>query len=119
MPGTGPAGRLVRSCRENPRVSSRYWIGPQAASTTLLQRLLELTPLLFAQSLPRKSFFGPALFSGLHVITMLLNLLDDVFLLHLALKAAQRILQGFAFLNRDFCQVILTPIRIRSVRSIP
>jgi hypothetical protein len=31
-------------------------------------------------------------------------------LLHLALKAPQCILQGFAFLNRYFGQVILTPI---------
>src|SRR5262249_51968805 len=41
-------------------------------------------PLLLTQSLPRKRFFRPALFTGLHVETMLLDLLDDVFLLHLA-----------------------------------
>jgi len=34
---------------------------------------------------------------------MALDLLDDVFCLYLALKTAQGILKGFAFLNSNFC----------------
>jgi hypothetical protein len=32
-----------------------------------------------------------------------LDLLDNVFGLHLALETAQRILKGFAFLHSNFC----------------
>jgi hypothetical protein len=50
---------------------------------------------------------------------MLFDFLDDIFLLHLALKAPQGILQGFAFLNRYFGQVILTSIPIRVFLNAP
>jgi len=58
-----------------------------------VQELVLFTPLLFAQTLPRKRFLGPALFAGFHVEAMLLDFLDDVFLLHLALKTPQGIFQ--------------------------
>jgi hypothetical protein len=64
--------------------------------------LVLFAPLLFAKPLARQRLFGPALFTGLHVVTVLLDLLDDVFLLHAALETAQRVLQGFAFLNAYF-----------------
>ena len=84
---------------------------------TLLVRaaecLVRFPPLLFAQSLPRKRFFSPALLTGLHIEAMLLDFLDDVFLLHLALEAAQSILQGFTFLNNDFSHVEFTPNPVR------
>jgi len=38
-----------------------------------------------------------------------LKLLDNVFLLHLALEAAQRIFEGFSPLNSDFRQTNYTP----------
>ena len=40
---------------------------------------------------------------------MTLDLLDDVFLLHLALEAPQRILEGLTLLKSDFCQTDNTP----------
>src|SRR5208282_4643714 len=55
--------------------------------------LVLLATLLLAQSLPRKRFFGPALLAGLHVEAVLLDFLNDVFLLHLALKPPQCILK--------------------------
>jgi hypothetical protein len=44
---------------------------------------------LFAVALASKSLFHPLLFAGLQVVGVLLDLLDDVFLLDFALKAAQ------------------------------
>jgi len=37
------------------------------------------------------------------------DLLNDVFLLHFTLEAAQRILEGFTLLNSDFRQLKHTP----------
>jgi hypothetical protein len=49
---------------------------------------------------------------------MLLDFLDDVFLLHFALETAQSVLQGFAFLDDDFSHVKFTPnpVRIGNLR---
>src|SRR5882757_2901225 len=69
-------------------------------------RLVRFAPLLLAQSLPRKRFFGPAFLARLHVEAVLLDFLNDVFLLHLALKAAQGIFQRLTLLNDDFSHVI-------------
>jgi hypothetical protein len=68
--------------------------------------LIRFPPLLLAQSLPRKRFLCPALLAGFHVEAMLLDFLDDVFLLHLALKTPQGILQGFTLLDDDFSHFI-------------
>jgi hypothetical protein len=76
--------------------------GSAAPSRGKLRRLIRFPPLLFAQSLPRKRFFGPALLAGLHVEAVLLDFLDDVFLLHLALETTQGIFQGFTLLDNDF-----------------
>jgi len=73
------------------------------------RKLLRFPPLLLAQSLPRKRFFGPALFTGLHVETMLLDLLDDVFLLHFALETPQCIFKRFILLDDDFCHFMNSP----------
>jgi hypothetical protein len=42
---------------------------------------------------------------------MLLYFLNDVFLLHFALKTAQRILKRLTLLNDDFCQCISPQFR--------
>src|ERR1700719_956095 len=72
-------------------------------------RLVRFAPLLLTQSLPRKRFFRPAFFAGFHVEAVLLDFLDDVFLLHLALKAAQGIFQRFTLLDDDFSHCINSP----------
>jgi len=66
--------------------------------------LVLLATLLLAQSLPRKRFFCPALLAGFHVEAVLLYFLDDVFLLHLALKTPQCILKRLTLLNDYLCQ---------------
>ena len=81
-------------------------------------RLIRFSTLLLAQSLPRKGFFSTALLAGLHIEAMLLDFLDDVFLLHFALETAQSVLQGLSFLDDDFSHVKFTPnpVRIGNLR---
>jgi hypothetical protein len=78
-----------------------------------VEKLVRFPPLLLAQSLPRKRFLRPALLAGFHVEAMLLDFLDDVFLLYLAFETSQGILQGFTFLDDDFCHVKFTPNPVR------
>jgi hypothetical protein len=63
-----------------------------------------LFPSLFAVPLARERLFDAALFSGLEVVGVTLDFLDDVLLLYLALEAAERIFQRLAFLDANFCQ---------------
>src|SRR5258706_501185 len=86
-----PLGLRARSCNSNPNVLALRGLilGSAAPSRDEEGRLVRFAPLLLAQSLPRKRFFCPALFAGFHVEAVLLDFLDDVFLLHLALKAAR------------------------------
>ena len=58
----------------------------QAGRPVLLSVFLTV---LFAVTLASKSLLHPLLFAGLQVIGVLLDLLDDVFLLDFALEAAQ------------------------------
>src|SRR5439155_14829549 len=82
-------------------------------------RLILFAPLLFAQTLPRKRFLCPTLLAGLHVETMLLDFLDDVFLLHLALETPQCVFQRLTFLDDDFSHLTFTPnpVRIGNLRK--
>jgi hypothetical protein len=66
--------------------------------------LLELATLLLPSSLPGERLFGPPLVSRLQVKRVLLDVLDDVFLLDFSLEPAQRALDRLAFLYFDFSQ---------------
>jgi hypothetical protein len=70
--------------------------------------LVHLSPLLLAQPLARQCLLRATLLSRLHVITVLLDFLDDVFLLHFAFETAQRIFQRLTFLNAYFSQLEFT-----------
>jgi hypothetical protein len=69
--------------------------------------------LFFACFLPAalagQCFLHPLLFAWLQVKGVTLDLLDDVFLLHFALKATQCILEGLALLESNFSQLNYTP----------
>ena len=69
--------------------------------------------LLFSSLLPaaftRQCFFHALLLAGLQIKGVTLDLLDDVFLLHLPLEAAQCIFKGFTLLQSDLCQRNNTP----------
>jgi hypothetical protein len=64
---------------------------------------------LFARPLSGQRSLHTLLFAGLQVEGVALNLLNNVFLLHLALKAAQSVLEGFALLKPYFCQTDTPP----------
>jgi hypothetical protein len=120
---TDPLGLRARSCNRNPNVLALT--GPDSrkcgAEPRRGGRLVRFAPLLLAQSLPRKRFLRPALLAGFHVEAVLLYFLDDVFLLHLALKPAQGIFQRFTLLDDDFCHCFNSPpIRfgLESVRCL-
>ena len=70
---------------------------------TELKLVLLLTDLL-AITLTCKRFFHAFLFTGFQIKRVTLDFLDDVFRLHFALKAPQRVLKGFAFLYSNLCQ---------------
>ena len=63
----------------------------------------------FPAALARQCFFDALFLARLQVKGVPLDLLDDVFLLHFALKATQRILEGLALLESYFCQLNYTP----------
>jgi hypothetical protein len=62
-----------------------------------------------ASSLASKSGLDTLFLAGLQVKGVALNLLDNVFLLHLALEAAQSVLEGFPLLKSNFCQTDTPP----------
>jgi hypothetical protein len=89
--------------------------GVQAAARTLPWRsvkwtLVQFPALLLPAAFPSESLLRPALVTGLQIERMLLDILDDIFLLHLSLEAAQRALDGFALLDLDFSQASSTPL---------
>ena len=59
---------------------------------------------LLAIPLARQRFLDAALLSGFQVVGVTFDFLDDVFLLNLPLKPAERILKRLAFLYANLCQ---------------
>jgi hypothetical protein len=72
-------------------------------------RLLGFATNLLAAPLAGQRLLGSALVPGFQVEAMLLDVLDDVFLLNLPLEAAQGVLYGFALLEFDLGQNENTP----------
>src|SRR6185437_8794170 len=88
----GIKGKIKRAAHSGPFYF--YW-----------ERLVRLFfASLFAVAFEGQSLFHPHLLAWLHIIRMPLDFLNDVFLLHLALKTTQCIFKRFAFLNLYFCQ---------------
>jgi hypothetical protein len=103
------AGRL---CEWYPCCSSTWW-GPDRAEPPgkgrLYPALILFLACFFAGPLASQRSLYTLLFAGLQVEGVALYLLDNVFLLHLALKAAQSILEGFPLLKPYFCQTDTPP----------
>jgi hypothetical protein len=66
--------------------------------------LIRLATLLLARTFTRQRLFGAAPISRLQIVGVLLDILDDIFLLHLTFEATKRAFNRFAFLNLDFSQ---------------
>jgi len=75
---------------------------PFTALVLFLARLLASS---FTSQRGLHSFF----LAGLQVEGVALDLLDNVFLLHFAFKAAQSVLEGFTLLKPNFCQTDTPP----------
>jgi hypothetical protein len=72
--------------------------------------LLRFASDLLAVPLSGKRLLGPELVTRLEIEGVLLNILDDVFLLHFALEAAERTFDGLAFLDLDFSHALKHPL---------
>ena len=70
----------------------------------LAKPLVTFAALLFARTFTRQRLLGAATIARLQVEGVLLDILDDIFLLNLPLEAAKRALDRLAFLNFDFSQ---------------
>ena len=94
-----------------PDQGTRYIKGKRAATRggAALFRLVLLFPSFFPAAFARQCFLHALLLAGLQIKGVSFDLFDDVFLLHLALKAAQCILKGLTLLQSDFCQRDYTP----------
>jgi hypothetical protein len=66
--------------------------------------LIRLATLLLARTFSRQRLFGAAPITRLQVVRMLLDILDDIFLLYFPFEATERAFNRFAFLNLDFSQ---------------
>jgi hypothetical protein len=67
-------------------------------------RLVLLFTSFLAIPLARQSRLYASFLTGFQVVGVTLDFLDDVFLLYLPLKPAQRIFERLAFLNANLCQ---------------
>ncbi len=75
---------------------------PRARRSRDRSYLLRLSTEFLTVPLTRQGLLGPALVTRLQVERMLLDVLDDVFLLNLALEAAECTFDRLALLNLDF-----------------
>jgi len=71
--------------------------------------LVLLFPRLFARPFAGQRCFYALFLAGLQVKGVTLDLLDNVFLLHLALETAQRVFEGFSLLKSNFRQTDTPP----------
>src|SRR5215831_7853332 len=67
-------------------------------------------PCLLSKPLSRQRLFDSAPFPWLKIEGVLLDFLDDVFLLHLAFEPTQGVFQRFPFLKSHFSQSTNTPV---------
>src|SRR5262245_60291381 len=74
--------------------------------------LLQLPPELLSIALPRQRLLGSPLVAGFQIEGMLLDILDDVFLLDLPLEPAESALDRLALLNLYFSHANTPPSRV-------
>jgi hypothetical protein len=82
------------------RIGRSRYAGPGCYKNCLVLLFTCLLPIPLA----RECFLDALTFAGLQVEGVTLYFLDDVLLLHLPLKPAQRIFERLAFLHTNLCQ---------------
>jgi hypothetical protein len=93
----------------DPGMRRRQGKGPFPRGGAARYRSVLLFPSFLPAALARQCFFHALFLAGFQIKGVTLDLLNNVFLLHLALEAAQCILKGLALLQSDFCQRNYTP----------
>ncbi len=83
--------------------------GPPLGKRRPRHSLVLLFTSLFPAALARQSFFHTLFLTGFQVEGVPLHFLDDVLLLHFALKAPQCIFEGLTFLQSDFSHLAKHP----------
>ena len=83
--------------------------------SVLLQFASEFLPIPLA----RERLLGPALVSRLQIEGVFLDVLDDVFLLHLPLEASEGAFNRFALLNLHFSHKQSHPFRVARIQLHP
>ena len=78
-----------------------------AGRTSRPPRSIGFPALFLTTPLARQRLFRATFICRFQIVRVLLNVLDDVFLLHLALEAAQCALDRFAILHFDFGQNLI------------
>jgi hypothetical protein len=73
-------------------------------SPCLVELLVGFATLLLPRTLTRERLLGAAPIAGLQVEGMLLDILDDIFLLNLPFEPAKRAFDRLAFLHFHFSQ---------------
>src|SRR5216684_1016841 len=108
----------TNSAPQSTHVRTLSWnsIGPTSSGSVYEPRrerapLLGLAPELLSITLARQSLFCSALVAWLQVEGVLLDVLDDVFLLHLPLKPSESALNRFALLDLYLSHEISHPFR--------
>jgi len=98
---------------KNPLLAAQHGGGQIKQSRPGKERPLVALILFFAcfltSPLASESSLDALFLAGLQVEGVALDLLDNVFLLHLALEAAQSVLEGFPLLQPYFCQTDTPP----------
>ena len=74
------------------------------AGSAALRTQVRFAALFLARTLARERLLGAAAIARLQIEGMLLDILDDIFLLHLPLEAAKRAFDGLAILHFHFSQ---------------
>jgi hypothetical protein len=80
-----------------------------AAHIAIVIKLVSLFASLLAIPLARQSCLDAFLLTGLQVVGVTLDFLDDVFLLYLPLEPAESIFERLALLYANLCQRIPPP----------
>ena len=108
-----PKGRIAIG---RPGLALGFWHshcnssgGAGAAPVAIVLKLISLFTSLLAIPLARQSCLDAFLLTGLQVVGVTLNFLDNVFLLNLPLKPAESIFERLALLYANLCQRIPPP----------
>ena len=95
-------------CCSSTRWGARFEQGRPGKERPSIELVLFFARLL-ASTLASESSLDTLFLTGLQVKGVALDLLDNVFLLHLALETTQRILERLALLKPHFCQTHTPP----------